>query len=117
MIESSMVGDIVVTNLTSKEKTIINLLSKGSSYKQIADFLKISPRTVEWHMGNVAKKTQCHNRIEIIEFARQAGLLGEKPESNFFRKHLLLCAVLMLGINGTCLAILVKLLLALYQQA
>lgn len=109
------VGNVMIANLTSKEKAIVNMLSKGSSYKQIAESMSISPRTVEWHVGNVARKTQCHSRIEIVEFARQAGLLGEKPEGAFFKKHLPLFTVVMLGINGTCLAILVKLLLSLYQ--
>ena len=66
--------------ITSKELHILNLLADGSSYKQIADALHVSARTVEGHVRNVFKKTRSHNKLQAIQFAREHGLLQkEKP--------------------------------------
>jgi DNA-binding NarL/FixJ family response regulator len=46
-----------VNSLTSRELQVIHLLAVDSlSVKQIAESLKISPRTVHFHMQNCYKK-------------------------------------------------------------
>lgn len=42
--------------LTKTEKKIARLIRQGLMSKQIADFLGISIRTVEWHRKNIGKK-------------------------------------------------------------
>ncbi len=61
--------------LSERETEILNQLSKGSSNKMIAENLFISPFTVKRHIENIYQKLRAHNRIELLEKARNNGLL------------------------------------------
>jgi DNA-binding NarL/FixJ family response regulator len=52
--------------LTSREKDILLLLSKGLSYKEIAVELKISVDTVKRHCYNIYQKSGVDNKIGAI---------------------------------------------------
>ncbi len=54
-----------LTNLTPREQEVAILLTKGSSNKEIARQLGISPRTVENHRSRVMEKTRSANLIEL----------------------------------------------------
>ena len=112
-----MDSEAMKPRLTLKEISIIGLLSEGKSYKQIACQMAISPRTVEWHVSNMFKKTQCRNKIEIIRFAREMGLLkdGKTKGHTTAYKKISIPLIIMFCINGLCLAILLKI-LALFQH-
>lgn len=61
--------------LSEREIDVLMQLSKGLKNKIIADNLNISFFTVKKHIENIYKKLQAHNRIELIEKARQQKLL------------------------------------------
>ena len=61
--------------LSMREIEILEQLSKGLKNKDIADNLFISFSTVKKHIENIYKKLQAHNRIELIQKAKQNGLL------------------------------------------
>jgi DNA-binding NarL/FixJ family response regulator len=61
--------------LSDRETQILEQLSKGSTNKNIADQLSISPFTVKRHIENIYQKLQARNRIELLEKARKRGLL------------------------------------------
>ncbi len=63
------------TNLTSRELDVLNQLCKGFDYKQIADFLNISPATVRKHIENIYFKLQVHNKVEAIQKATKQRLV------------------------------------------
>lgn len=46
----------VFHRLTPSEIQIINLIKQDKTSKEIADFLSVSPRTVEFHRDNIRKK-------------------------------------------------------------
>lgn len=52
--------------LTSREKEIVRLVRFGRTYKNIADELYISERTVSKHIQNVFEKLGVSNRIELL---------------------------------------------------
>lgn len=52
--------------LTKKENEILNLLSKGFLYKEIAARLSISVGTVTQHIHNIYEKLHVTNRTEAI---------------------------------------------------
>jgi DNA-binding CsgD family transcriptional regulator len=54
------------TQLSEREKEVVNLLLQGKSNKQIALSLNISIRTVEFHLKNVYAKFQVSSRVELI---------------------------------------------------
>ncbi|MEU7223771.1 response regulator transcription factor [Streptomyces chrestomyceticus] len=60
--------------LTERETEVLRLVAKGLSYKQIADRLVISHRTVQNHVQNTLGKLQLHNRVELVRYAIERGL-------------------------------------------
>jgi DNA-binding NarL/FixJ family response regulator len=60
--------------LTERETEILRLVAKGLGYKQIAERLVISHRTVQNHVQNVLGKLQFHNRVELVRYAIEKGL-------------------------------------------
>ncbi|MBI5293367.1 MAG: response regulator transcription factor [Chloroflexi bacterium] len=63
--------------LTPREKEILHLLADGYSNKEIAERLVVSPSTVHSHHSNLMKKLNLNSRHELIQFARQRGLLRD----------------------------------------
>ena len=60
--------------LTDRETEVLRLVAKGLSYKQIADRLVLSHRTVQNHVQNTLGKLQLHNRVELVRYAIERGL-------------------------------------------
>jgi DNA-binding NarL/FixJ family response regulator len=60
--------------LTERETEILRLVAKGLSYKQIAERLVLSPRTVQNHVQHTLGKLQLHNRVELVRYALERGL-------------------------------------------
>lgn len=58
-------SELEESNLTAKEKEILNLLMKGNSYKEIAAFLFISIETLNTHIKNIYRKVNVHSRSEL----------------------------------------------------
>ena len=61
-------------DLTDRETEILKMVAKGMSYKQIAERLVISHRTVQNHVQNTLRKLQMHNRVELTRYAIAQGL-------------------------------------------
>ena len=55
----------LIARLTSRESEIANQIVHGSSNKEIARALDISPRTVEVHRANIFKKLEVRNAVEF----------------------------------------------------
>ena len=60
--------------LTERETEILKMVAKGMSYKQIAERLVISHRTVQNHVQNTLRKLQMHNRVQLTRYAIEQGL-------------------------------------------
>lgn len=80
VLESLTLGSDTGSNrdedLTDREKDIIKLFAEGYSYKQIAEKLFISVRTVESHKKNILDKLQLGNTIDLVKYAIQNGLIS-----------------------------------------
>jgi two-component system, NarL family, response regulator NreC len=61
--------------LSPRENEILQLLAEGYSNKEIADKFVISPSTVHTHRTNLMQKLSLSSRHELIQYARQRGLL------------------------------------------
>ncbi len=57
--------------LSPREIDVLNQLSKGMDYKQIAENLIISPSTVRKHIENIYSKLQAHNKMEAVKIAQK----------------------------------------------
>ena len=60
--------------LTERETEVLRMVAKGMSYKQIAERLVLSHRTVQNHVQNTLRKLQMHNRVELTRYAIEQGL-------------------------------------------
>ncbi|MDQ1667129.1 MAG: hypothetical protein QOH75_3160, partial [Actinomycetota bacterium] len=60
--------------LTDRETEVLRLVAKGLSYKQIAERLVLSHRTVQNHVQNTLNKLQLHNRVELVRYAIEQGI-------------------------------------------
>ena len=62
-------GDPAVDSLTRRELEVLRLLARGYTYKEIAERLFISVKTVETHASNILRKTQTSNRHQLTRWA------------------------------------------------
>lgn len=63
--------------LTSREKVVLAQIVKGSSSKEAARALKISPRTVEFHRANIMHKLAVKNTVDLMRLV--LGDFGNAP--------------------------------------
>lgn len=68
------VHDPEVDSLTPREKEVLRLLARGYTYREIAEELFISVKTVETHASNVLRKTQQSNRHALTRWAQSRHL-------------------------------------------
>ncbi len=61
--------------LSTREIEVLEQLSKGLNYNQIADNLILSPSTVRKHIENIYNKLQVHNKLEAIQKAKSNKLI------------------------------------------
>jgi DNA-binding NarL/FixJ family response regulator len=66
--------------LTDRETEVLRLVAKGLSYKQIAERLVVSHRTVQNHVQNTLNKLQLHNRVELVRYAIARGIEDPRQE-------------------------------------
>ncbi|MFC7530584.1 response regulator [Actinoplanes sp. GCM10030250] len=60
--------------LTARETEVLRLVAKGLSYRQVAERLVVSHRTVQNHVQNTLGKLQLHNRSALVRYAIENGL-------------------------------------------
>jgi len=63
--------------LTNRERQVLSLVIEGCSNLGIAESLYLSPKTVEKYVANLLKKTESHNRTELVTFAFKNNLVEE----------------------------------------
>lgn len=60
--------------LTLREKDVLKRISLGKSTPDIASILKISERTVKFHLSNIMQKLNAENRTHAVALAMERGL-------------------------------------------
>lgn len=60
--------------LTARETDVLRLVATGRSYRQIAEQLVISHRTVQNHVQNILGKLHLNNRVQLTRYAIAQGL-------------------------------------------
>ena len=61
-------------SLTPSERRIAGLAAEGRPNKEVATALFLSPKTVEFHLGNASRKLGVGNRTELATRLRDAGV-------------------------------------------
>ncbi|HEX9066353.1 MAG TPA: response regulator transcription factor [Streptosporangiaceae bacterium] len=70
-----------IPRLTDREAEVLRMVGTGMTYKQIAERLVLSHRTVQNHVQNTLHKLQLHNRVDLVRYAIEHGLDSPAPGS------------------------------------
>ena len=62
--------------LSRRERDVLDLIALGSTNREIAERLYLSPHTVKEHTSVLYRKLHARNRAEAVQRAQRIGLLG-----------------------------------------
>ncbi len=65
-----------VSPLSERELEVLNLLSRGFSYAECADILRVTANTIGTHVKNIYRKLEVNSRAEALFEATSKGLLN-----------------------------------------
>ncbi|MFV0590874.1 MAG: response regulator [Draconibacterium sp.] len=69
-------GEQTLSQFTSREKEILNLICKGLNNEQIAELIHLSPKTVEKHKSSLFQKTETFNTVNLVIYAFKNQLIS-----------------------------------------
>lgn len=64
-----------IDDLTTRQHEILQLVAEGLSAKEIAEQLKISHRTVEFHKTKIMEQLNVHSTTDLIKYAMAHGFV------------------------------------------
>jgi two-component system response regulator DesR len=62
--------------LTAREREVLGLIADGSTNREIAAQLHLSPHTVKEHTSTLYRKLKVKNRAEAVQRAQRVGLMA-----------------------------------------
>ncbi len=62
--------------LTTRQREVLQLLAEGRTAKEIANLLKISSRTIEFHKSQILTRLNLHTTADLIKYALTHGIMG-----------------------------------------
>ncbi len=62
--------------LSDREREVLDLIARGSTNREIAGALFLSPHTVKEHTSSLYRKLRARNRAEAVQKAQRLGLLA-----------------------------------------
>jgi DNA-binding NarL/FixJ family response regulator len=65
----------VADALTDRQHQVLSMLSHGLTIGQVGSRLRISPRTVETHVGKLYRKLGVRTRLQAVSVAATLGLV------------------------------------------
>jgi two-component system response regulator DesR len=69
-------ADQPATLLTEREQEVLDLIAAGSTNREIAEHLYLSPHTVKEHTSSLYRKLAVRNRAEAVQKAQRLGLIA-----------------------------------------
>ena len=63
------------TDLTIREREVLQLVAEGFTNHLIAEMLKLSIKTVKTHRLHLMQKLDLHDRTELVKYAFQKGII------------------------------------------
>jgi DNA-binding NarL/FixJ family response regulator len=62
--------------LTLRQREVLQLLAEGRTAKEIANLLRITPRTVEFHKAQIMNNLQLKTTADLIKYALSHGIVS-----------------------------------------
>ena len=63
------------SELTVRQKEILEMVAAGYSYKEVGAALYISENTVKYHMGEIIERLHVKNREQVVAYALRSGMV------------------------------------------
>lgn len=63
--------------LTSRQREVLQLVAEGFSAKEIANTLRISVKTAEFHKAGIMQKLGLHTTADLTKYALEHGITGK----------------------------------------
>lgn len=63
-------------HLTDREREVLQLVAEGKTNKEISESLGLSIKTVQTHRSHVMQKLNIHDRMELVKYAIQHGIIA-----------------------------------------
>jgi DNA-binding NarL/FixJ family response regulator len=73
--DAAPVADEDLDSLTPREREVLRLIARGYTYREAAQELVLSARTIETHVSSVLRKLQMSNRRELARWASSRRLV------------------------------------------
>ncbi len=70
----------LLADLTSREEEVLDLLTQGHNYKDVANILFISETTVKTHVNNIFQKLQVNDRTQAVLYALNNGFVSKRKQ-------------------------------------
>lgn len=68
------------TNLSPREKKVLELIAEGKTNKEIAAALAVAENTIKSYVKNILEKLHLENRVQAATFAIRKGLIQKPTE-------------------------------------
>ena len=69
--------------LTSRERSIVKLVAEGRTNRKAAEFLNLSPKTIEKHRASLMQKLGLKSATELVIMALREGWVEQEHMSTF----------------------------------
>jgi DNA-binding NarL/FixJ family response regulator len=73
--DAAPTADEDLDSLTPREREVLRLIARGYTYREAAQELVLSARTIETHVSSVVRKLQMSNRRELARWASSRRLV------------------------------------------
>jgi DNA-binding NarL/FixJ family response regulator len=64
------------TELTTRQREVLQLLAEGRSMKEVAAILNVTPRTVAFHKYRMMEQLQVKSSAALVQFAVKSGVVA-----------------------------------------
>ncbi|MBQ2644206.1 response regulator transcription factor [bacterium] len=68
--------------LTYREEEVLDMLTQGHNYKDVANLLYISETTVKTHVNNIFQKLQVNDRTQAVLYALNHGFVSKRKQKS-----------------------------------
>ena len=85
---------------TTQEMSVVDELKKGATYREIAEKLSVSVKTIDYHMKNLKEKTKANSRKELLDFfeKNKENIIVKKVSVLSNDKRFLRALIIILGV-------------------